>query len=112
MGLPANVWPKFEGEAPQWINFNAQEVKVEPVSRLEKYEVLNRSRHRQMEALIEARQHNHHNHKLTNQLRVALLCWLEALRNRVPGPVPLGRVRRSSPVITYSDGEEPLLVLV
>ena len=57
MGLPANVWPKFEGEAPQWINFNAQEVKVEPVSRLEKHEVLNRSRHRQMEALIEARQH-------------------------------------------------------
>ena len=28
---------------------------------------------------IKARQYNHHNHKLTNQLRAALLWWLEAL---------------------------------
>ena len=54
---------------------------------------------------IKSRQYDHHNKKLTTQLRVALLWWKDALRNRVPRPVPLERVRRSHPVITYSDGE-------
>ena len=54
---------------------------------------------------IKSRQYDHHNKKLTNQLRAALLWWADALRNRVPRPVPLERVRRSNPVITYSDGE-------
>ena len=54
---------------------------------------------------IKARQYDHHNKHLTNQLRAALLWWLEALRNRVPRPAPLERVRRDSLVITYSDGE-------
>ena len=54
---------------------------------------------------IKSRQYDHHNNKLTNQLRAALLWWADALRNRVPRPVPLERVRRSNLVITYSDGE-------
>ena len=54
---------------------------------------------------IKSRQYDHHNKKLTRQLRAALLWWKDALRNRVPRPVPLERVRRSNPVITYSDGE-------
>ena len=54
---------------------------------------------------IKARQYDHHNTNLTNQLRAALLWWLKALQNTVPRPVPLERVRRAKPVITYSDGE-------
>ena len=54
---------------------------------------------------IKARQYDPHNMHLTNQLRAALLWWSQTLRNRVPRPVPLERVRRASPVITYSDGE-------
>ena len=54
---------------------------------------------------IKARQYDHHNKHLTNQRRAALECWLAALRNRVPRPVPLERLRRAKPVITYSDGE-------
>ena len=54
---------------------------------------------------IKSRQYGHHHKSLTRQLRVALLWWFEALRNRAPRPVPLERARRSNPVITYSDGE-------
>ena len=54
-----------------------------------------------------ARQYDHHNKHLANQLRAALEWWLAALRNQVPRPVLLERVRRATPVLTCSDGEGP-----
>ena len=54
---------------------------------------------------IKKRQYQHFCSDLTNQLRSALCWWLAALRDRDPRPVPMNRVLRCDPVITYSDGE-------
>jgi len=47
-------WPKFEGENPRWIVFD-HSIRVEPVSRLKKYEVLNRKTERIVESIVSAR---------------------------------------------------------
>ena len=50
-------------------------------------------------------QYEHGKSHLTRQLLSSLWWWYHAMANRMPRPVPFGALRRSDPVITYSDGE-------
>ena len=54
---------------------------------------------------IKRRQYEHGMSHLTRQLLSSLWWWYHGLANRVPRPVPFGALRRSDPIITYSDGE-------
>ena len=49
---------------------------------------------------IKKRQYEHGKSHLTRQLISSLWWWYNAMANRVPRPVPFGKLRRSDPVIT------------